>query len=85
LRAVVGNADSWFGLVQLSGQPTPADGWSWNGDGQALSYLNWQPGQPDDADGVENDFEQCAYIASDDSWRDRACSTPFAFSCESGP
>ena len=58
----------WFGLTQPVGEPTPADGWSWNGDGLALSFTNWQPGQPDDGTGTENDAEQGAYIADDDTW-----------------
>jgi hypothetical protein len=39
-----------IGGVQLPGSPEPQDGWQWI-SGEAWSYTNWFPGQPDDGAG----------------------------------
>ncbi|MGE5610583.1 MAG: lectin-like protein [Bacillota bacterium] len=38
----------WIGLTQASGK-----GWRWS-SGEALTYANWYPGEPNDANGVEH-------------------------------
>lgn len=46
----------WFGGFQPPGSPEPAGGWEWV-TGEAFSYTNWRPGEPNDLGGVE-DFLQ---------------------------
>ncbi len=35
----------WIGLFQASGSPEPSGGWQWV-TGEAYSYTNWLPGEP---------------------------------------
>lgn len=42
---------TWIGLIQAN-YPTTKD-WTWT-DGTAFDYMNWAPGQPDDAKGLEH-------------------------------
>lgn len=77
---------SWIGFEQATGATAVNTDWSWNSDGIAPTYLNWNGGQPNDADGVENGAEQCAYMSTPSgTWQDQPCSTSFAnFSCRHG-
>jgi hypothetical protein len=53
----------WIGLVQSDTATTPTEGWSWV-TGEPYDYTNWkQIGvvNPDDGDGIENGYEQCAW------------------------
>jgi hypothetical protein len=80
--------DTWLGLTQAPGQATPDAGWSWLHAGQPLAtFTNWTPGQPDDADGIENDEQDCAVMqgpagTSPGTWNDRACMYAYAYVCE---
>lgn len=73
----------WTGLEQMAGSLTRTENWSWAGDGAMLPYTNWAGGQPNDADGTENDEEQCAYMSNPSGlWHDTPCAEPTgAFMC----
>jgi len=43
----------WIGLLQAAGAAEPADGWAWL-DGSGVGYRNWEPGQPDNANGNQH-------------------------------
>lgn len=72
-----------LGLIQAEGQAAPDAGWSWNGDGVAPLYTDWDNGQPNDGSGSENDQEQCAYSSSPNGWHDTSCDmfTSARFTC----
>jgi hypothetical protein len=74
---------SWIGLVQAPLQISPSAGWSWNGDGQAPSFTDWDSGQPNDGTGVETGSEQCAFMTTGGKWQDGDCSASSLarFSC----
>jgi hypothetical protein len=72
VRTVI-NGAIMLGLAQAGGESTPLTGWSWNGDGNAPPYLPWGAGQPNDADGVESDAEQCAFSNTSSQWHDMPC------------
>lgn len=40
----------WIGLYQLAGSLEPSGGWTWV-TGEALSYVNWAPGEPNNLGG----------------------------------
>jgi hypothetical protein len=54
--------DSWVGLAQSSGAAGLTAGWQWI-DGKA-HLLNWNAGEPNDGDGVEDGAEQCGLFDS---------------------
>jgi len=74
---------SWIGLIQAPLQTSPSAGWSWNGDGHALAFTNWDTGQPNDASGAETGSEQCAFMTTGGKWQDDDCSASslVRFSC----
>ena len=68
--------------MQATGQSTPAVGWSWL-DNNQTPYLDWYAtsNEPNDTDGVENDDEQCAFMAVDGTWRDIQCTNSYHVMC----
>ena len=82
LTVLAGTA-AWTGFQQALGEAFDDTGWSWNGDGQNVSYTNWSAGQPNDGDAFEDDTEQCAYKSTPSGlWQDTTCAgTMFAFAC----
>jgi hypothetical protein len=72
---------AWIGLLQPETAATPEAGWTWNAV-NPLAYTHWQPGVPDDDDGVESRQEQCAKLQSDGLWDDVTCGSQVAFLCE---
>jgi len=73
---------SWSGLEQQNTATQLAQGWTWNGDGVAISYTHWDLGQPDDANGSENGAEQCSMLNSFGFWHDVPCgNTLYRFTC----
>jgi hypothetical protein len=68
------NQSTWFGLSQSSTATTTAAGWTWNGL-DAVTYMNWHVGKPDDGGGGEKGAEQCAAIAADGTWDDMSCTS----------
>lgn len=74
---------SWIGLLQSPFATAVGDGWSVNGDNVALTYTNWDTGQPNDANNVENGAEQCGFMTAEGKWQDTDCSSTalLRFSC----
>lgn len=58
--------EAWIGATDAATEGT----WLWI-DGTPLAFTDWDPGQPNNFDGVED----CAVLSSDDdvSWGDRSC------------
>nr|XP_054749960.1 macrophage mannose receptor 1-like [Lytechinus pictus] len=53
-------------------------GWEWT-DASPFSYLNWQPGQPDNLQGIE----ECVYMARGNGmWSDEKCDLTFPYICK---
>ncbi|HEY5922768.1 MAG TPA: C-type lectin domain-containing protein [Kofleriaceae bacterium] len=74
----------WIGLEQDSTASLVTAGWTWNGNGVAISYDNWGNGQPNDANGTEPDHaEQCAFMNTAGDWHDTSCTDNglYRFSC----
>jgi hypothetical protein len=61
--------------------------WGWSNG--ASSFSNWYPGEPNDADGVEDcavdRFSWSEGGIFDERWNDYACNRSFAFICERDP
>lgn len=74
---------SWIGYEQAATATMKTTEWSWNGDGVATNYVNWSVGQPNDLDGAEDGQEQCAFMPTNGTWQDVACSDAglFRLSC----
>jgi hypothetical protein len=73
---------SWIGLEQDPLATTVGGGWTNNSDAVALTFTNWDAGQPNDADGTESGQEQCAFMPTNGTWHDNDClGTSFRFSC----
>ena len=75
-----GNMLAWIGLTQATSQATPAAGWTWRG-GAALAYTAWAGGQPDDANGAENDEQNCGALGAG-GWGDEPCTDARVFLIE---
>jgi hypothetical protein len=72
----------WIGLEQALNQALPTDGWSWVTQ-EPYAYTNWwddpmPPPNPDDFDGVEDNYEQCAWKNGPalGFWEDASCDNP---------
>jgi hypothetical protein len=63
------NVVRWIGAQQALRQSSPSEGWSWL-DGEPWSYVNWQEGEPNDDDGVEDDQEDFAFTTGKGQWID---------------
>ncbi|MCS6830604.1 MAG: C-type lectin domain-containing protein [Armatimonadota bacterium] len=57
---------AWLGGYQIEGQTDPAAGWRWV-TGEPWTYTNWQPGQPNDNQGID---ERYLVIYSTGFWHD---------------
>lgn len=80
--ATVGGEPSWTGLVQRLGASSPTEGWSWNNDNVAPTFLAWASGQPEDHDGHENNQENCAIQTPPSrAWSDVGCLARYPFAC----
>jgi hypothetical protein len=71
------NAKWWMGLDDL----TQKSRWQWQ-DGTPVDYLNWGPGEPNDAGGIEDCAELNRY-GVDGGWNDEPCDGALPFVCES--
>lgn len=70
---------SAFPEAWLLGSDEGSEGvWSWDGD--AMSYGNWQPGQPDNANGIQN----CLILQANQggTWDDRNCNDRMSYICQ---
>ena len=76
MSQVVANFGSrwWIGLNQLA---TFTNGFVWS-DGSPLNLLNWERGEPNDANGGE----KCVEILESLKWNDANCATEHPFICE---
>ena len=77
------NYAHWIGLEQSNNATSVAAGWTWNGDGIAITFEAWGAGQPDDQNANENGTEQCAFIGTTGDWHDEQCGSNglYRFSC----
>ncbi len=50
----------WLGGYQLPGSQEPAGGWVWI-TGEAWSYTNWEPGEPNNVNGIEDKLQYHVY------------------------
>ncbi len=69
----------WLGLFQPGGSPEPAGGWIWT-SGEPMDFMNWAPGEPNDADGGEYVGHMLGYYDPDGAppgtWNDRKHDVP---------
>jgi hypothetical protein len=87
-RAIQNGMDeTWIGL---NDRDTGGE-FVWH-DGTALAYENWNPGQPNNGDGGDQDCTEIHTCVNPDScqdnswvgrWNDEDCNAPAAFVCES--
>lgn len=63
----------WIGLNKLDKN----SGYQWS-DGSGTGYFNWDFGQPDDV----NDIENCVELRTSGRWRDNFCYTNKGWSCQ---
>lgn len=75
----------FIGVSQMTGQSSPDAGWL-TVEGDALDYLGWQAGEPNDAPGPsENGQQDCGLMnASDGTWKDAPCDANRQYVCEFG-
>lgn len=78
--AASGNQLAWIGLAQPPNQATPAAGWFWLGGGPP-AFTAWLGVQPDDANGVENNEQNCGALGAG-GWGDEACGDSHVFLIE---
>ena len=73
----------WVGGVQGSepGCVEPAGCWGWD-NGEAWSYVNWYPGEPNEYLGASEDCIEINNVAATVGWVDNACSLTVPFVCE---
>ena len=64
----------WIGLEQFS---TFSSGFVWS-DGSPLNFINWNPGEPNDAHGGE----KCVEMYTNSFWNDANCGVKMGFVCE---
>jgi hypothetical protein len=71
-RRSTGNSwGPWIGGLQLPGSIEPAEGWVW-GTGEAFAYANWNAGEPNNIDGLEDRVHFWGQQAAvGDVWNDR--------------
>jgi hypothetical protein len=74
LYDTLGSGDYWIGLTDVDDE----NDWFWQ-DGEALSFLDWGQGEPNNSGGIEH----CGEIrAGDRDWNDQSCASSQAFVCE---
>jgi hypothetical protein len=69
------NWGPWIGGFQLPGSIEPGAGWGWVQPGEAFSYANWAPGEPNNvfANGLNEDrihFFSAGPIPAANTWND---------------
>ena len=77
----------WIGFEQSGAAALLTEGWTWNSDGIVPTFTHWGAGQPNDANGNENDHaEQCATMNTAGDWHDTPCddNNSYRFSCRKG-
>jgi pulmonary surfactant-associated protein A len=62
----------WMGYFQVTNATATPDGWSWV-DSDPSTFINWDTGEPNDGEGVEDNTEQCGELYPDGSWNDENC------------
>jgi Lectin C-type domain len=79
--SIIGTDLTYIGLHQASGQSSTSAGWQTPAGG-AATYFNWSSGEPNDMDGYEDDFQDCARMYTTGYWDDVACSQVSPYVCE---
>lgn len=77
---LLGCAGPRIGLVQASGASLPSDGWAWQ-TGEALTFVRWADGEPDDDGGV-NETSAALGCAAERQWHDVPALTRLSFVLE---
>ena len=72
---------AWIGLTQPANQTTPMMGWTFIGIPGPPTFAGWAGGQPDDANGVENNEQNCGALGPV-GWGDEPCSDARPFVIE---
>ncbi len=72
---------TYIGLKQASGQSSTSAGWQ-TPEGYAATYFNWSSGEPNDMDGTENGYQDCARMYTTGYWDDVNCSQVSPYVCE---
>jgi hypothetical protein len=72
---------TYIGLTQASGQSSTSAGWQ-TPEGYAATYFYWSPGEPNDMDGTENGYQNCARMWTTGYWDDVNCSQVSPYVCE---
>ncbi|MFL5345040.1 MAG: lectin-like protein [Hyalangium sp.] len=74
---------TYIGINQASGQSSTSAGWQ-TPEGYAASYFNWNSGEPNDMDGVEDGWQNCARMYTTGYWDDVYCGNSSPYVCEFG-
>lgn len=72
---------TYIGFTQLSGQSSTSSGWQ-TSEGNTPGYFNWSSGEPNDMDGVEDDYQDCGRMWTSGEWDDVNCSQVSQYVCE---
>lgn len=80
--SIIATNYTWLGYMQTVGSSGTNVNWLWL-DNNQTAFQNWSAAtsEPNDLDGVENDQEQCAFIALDGTWRDIQCTNSYHVLC----
>lgn len=84
LLSLISGRRLFLGPYQSSGQSSTSAGWV-DITGASLSYSNWSPGEPNDSDGRENGYQNCAAMNVDSGlWDDVSCTNTqsYDYVCE---
>lgn len=71
----------WIGLIQLPGSAEPAGGWTWV-TGEAFSFSNWNPAEPNNLNGEDAGHLWGTGGASGQDWNDLASSRTLPYVVE---
>jgi hypothetical protein len=79
--SIIGTDLTYIGLKQASGQSSTSVGWQ-TPEGYSAIYFNWSSGEPNDMDGTENGYQDCARMYTTGYWDDVNCSQVSPYVCE---
>ncbi|KAK5971729.1 Lectin protein type II [Trichostrongylus colubriformis] len=83
IRIIAGNIPDGIGYedqIWIAGKKKKDGSWDW-GDGSFWHYLNWSPGEPNNAEGREDCLQLLAHPELNGKWNDYFCDAKLAFVC----